>query len=67
MFWNIQGLSLLGKSYFVGISTNTDSQSENEDLNIGLDIDITAQKSVENTVDKNVISDLGTLITGELK
>jgi hypothetical protein len=41
-------------------SSTTTLASENEDLNIGLDIDITAQKSVENIVDKNVISDLGT-------
>ena len=45
-------------------SSTTTLESENEELNIGLDIDITAQKSVENIVDKNVISDLGTLITG---
>ena len=45
-------------------SSTTTLESENEDLNIGLDIDITTQKSVENIVDKNVISDLGTLITG---
>jgi hypothetical protein len=44
-------------------SSTTTLESENEDLNIGLDIDITTQKSVENIVDKNVISDLGTLIT----
>jgi hypothetical protein len=34
-------------------SSSTTLESENEDLNIGLDIDITAQKSVENIVDKN--------------
>jgi hypothetical protein len=45
-------------------SSTTTLESENEDLNIGVDIDITTQKSVENIVDKNVISDLGTLITG---
>ncbi|VVC26412.1 Hypothetical protein CINCED_3A007971 [Cinara cedri] len=45
-------------------SSTTTLESENEDLNIGLDIDITTQKSVENIVDKNVISDLGTLIIG---
>jgi hypothetical protein len=45
-------------------SSTTTLESENEDLNIGLDIETTTQKSVENIVDKNVISDLGTLITG---
>jgi hypothetical protein len=44
-------------------SSTTTLESENEDLNIGLDIDITTQKSVENIIDKNVIFDLGTLIT----
>jgi hypothetical protein len=48
-------------------SSTTTLESENEDLNIGLDIDITTQKSVENIVDKNVISDLGTLITGPVR
>jgi hypothetical protein len=48
-------------------SSITTLKSENEDLNIGLDIDITTQKSVENIVDKNVISDLGTLITGPVR
>jgi hypothetical protein len=47
-------------------SSTTTLESENEDLNISLDIDIrvTTQKSVENIVDKKVIFDLGTLITG---
>jgi hypothetical protein len=35
--------------------------------NIGLDIDITIQKNVDNIVDKNVISYLGTLITGPVR
>jgi len=48
-------------------SSTTILESENSDLNIGLDIDITTQKSVENIVDKNVISDLGTLITGPVR
>lgn len=53
------------------VDTNSSSittlESENKDLNIGLDIDITIQKSVENIVDKNVISDLGTLVTGPVR
>jgi hypothetical protein len=48
-------------------SSTTTLKSENEDLNIGLDIDITIRKIVENIVDKNVISDLGTLITGPVR
>ena len=48
-------------------SSTTTLESENEDLNIGLDIDITTQKSVENIVDKNIISDLRTLITGPVR
>ncbi|KAL4131439.1 hypothetical protein QTP88_008752 [Uroleucon formosanum] len=48
-------------------SSTTTLESENEELNIGLDIDKTAQKSVENIVDKNVISDLGTLLTGPVR
>jgi hypothetical protein len=41
-------------------SSTTTLESENKYLNIGLNIDITTQKSVENIVDKNVISDLRT-------
>jgi len=48
-------------------SSTTTLESENEDLNISLDIDITTQNSVENIVDKNGISDLGTLITGPVR
>ena len=48
-------------------SSTTTLESENEELNIGLDIGIIVQKSVENIVDKNVISDLGTLITGPVR
>ncbi|KAL4083617.1 hypothetical protein QTP88_028933 [Uroleucon formosanum] len=48
-------------------SSTTTLESENEELNIGLDIDKTAQKIVENIVDKNVISDLGTLLTGPVR
>ncbi|KAL4135611.1 hypothetical protein QTP88_007209 [Uroleucon formosanum] len=48
-------------------SSTTTLESENEELNIGLDIDKTAQKSVENIVDKNVISDLRTLLTGPVR
>jgi hypothetical protein len=48
-------------------SSTTTLESENEDLNICLDIDITTQKSVENIVGKNVISYLGTLITGPVR
>ncbi|VVC41689.1 Hypothetical protein CINCED_3A001251 [Cinara cedri] len=48
-------------------SSTTTLESENDDFNIGLDIDITTQKSVENILDKNVISDLRTLITGPVQ
>jgi hypothetical protein len=55
------------KLFVTNSLSTTTLESENEDLNFGLYIDTTTQKIVENIVDKNVISDLETLIKGPVQ